>query len=69
MIKAEMKIKETIQRFSQEEDGIALTEYLILLGLLVGGVILAVLAFGNALSNLWNGWTAWFSSGVILAPT
>lgn len=63
------KFKNLMQRFTNDEEGIALTEYLILLGLLVGGVIVAVLAFGDALSVLWNSWTTWFGSGVISAPS
>ena len=64
-----MKVKTLLQRFSKEEDGIALTEYLILLGLLVGGVIVAVLLFGAQLSLVWDGWSAFFSGGTISAPT
>ena len=30
-----------VRAFAREEDGVALTEYLILLGLLVGGVIVS----------------------------
>jgi Flp pilus assembly pilin Flp len=37
-------IKNTVARFRKDEDGIALTEYLVLLGLLVAGVIGAVIA-------------------------
>ena len=33
------KLADMVRAFAREEDGIALTEYLILLGLLVGGVI------------------------------
>ncbi len=32
----------SVRAFAREEDGVALTEYLILLALLVGGVITAV---------------------------
>lgn len=48
-----------LQSFRKEEDGLALTEYLVLLGLLVGGVILAVAAFGDGLSTAWGSWTTW----------
>ena len=51
---------ELIKAFVREEEGIALTEYLILLGLLIGGVITAVLVAGTALSNAWNSWSAFF---------
>jgi pilus assembly protein Flp/PilA len=48
--------------FAKDEEGLALTEYLILLGLLTGGVIIAVLAIGNSLANAWGGWQTWFAS-------
>ena len=46
-------------RLKSEEDGLALTEYLILLGLITAAVIGAVLAFGNQLGFLWNSWATW----------
>ncbi|WP_066112407.1 hypothetical protein [Salipiger sp. CCB-MM3] len=49
----------TFRRLRDEEDGLALTEYLLLLGLLVGGVILAVGFFGSALSDGWTQWADW----------
>lgn len=51
-----------VRRFRDEEDGLALTEYLILLGLLTAAVITAVLAFGGQLGTLWNGWANWLNS-------
>ena len=49
-----------IGEFGREEDGVALTEYLILLALLVGGVIIAVTAAGDNLSAAWDTWgTFW----------
>ena len=47
---------ETLAAFRKEEDGLALTEYLILLGLLVGAVIVAVGAFGTNLNAAWEAW-------------
>ena len=47
------------RRFRDDEEGLALTEYLILLGLLTSAVILAVLAFGGQLGVLWNTWAVW----------
>lgn len=58
-----------LQSFRKEEDGLALTEYLVLLGLLVGGVITAVLLFGEGLSGAWDDWTAFISLAGENAPT
>lgn len=57
------------KRFRRDEKGIALTEYLVLLGLLVAGVIAAVLLFGTALSDVWTGWADWIGGTQIAAPT
>ncbi|MGB3901062.1 MAG: hypothetical protein WA973_21165 [Mesorhizobium sp.] len=54
------KVLESIRAFAAEEDGIALTEYLVLLGLLVAGVISAVAVAGSSLAGAWEGWgTFW----------
>lgn len=50
------------RRFRDEEEGLALTEYLILLGLLTAAVIGAVLAFGGRLGTLWQTWADWLNS-------
>ena len=55
------KINKICVDFARDEEGLALTEYLILLGLLTGGVIIAVLAIGNSLSNAWGNWQTWFA--------
>ena len=49
----------SVRAFAQEEDGVALTEYLILLALLVGGVITAVTLAGTNLATVWNAWAGW----------
>lgn len=43
--------------FHRDERGMALTEYLILMALLVAGVIGSVGAFGSGLSTAWGSWT------------
>ncbi|MDK1490780.1 hypothetical protein QN219_11980 [Sinorhizobium sp. 7-81] len=53
-----------VRAFAREEDGVALTEYLILLALLVGGVITAVTLAGTNLSTVWNGWAGWFTANL-----
>jgi pilus assembly protein Flp/PilA len=54
--------------FMKDEDGAALTEYLVLLGLLVGGVVAAVIAFGTQLSATWETWDD-FVATLIYDPT
>jgi pilus assembly protein Flp/PilA len=54
--------------FGREEDGVALTEYLILLGLLVGGVVLTVQLAGNNLEGAWNSWSTFWSDAKIKNP-
>ncbi|APG92223.1 hypothetical protein [Sinorhizobium americanum] len=49
-----------VSAFAREEDGVALSEYLVLLGLLVGGVIGAVTTAGGSLSTAWTNWSGWF---------
>jgi pilus assembly protein Flp/PilA len=51
-----------VRRLRDEEDGLALTEYLILLGLLTAAVITAVLLFGNNLSDQWDAWARWIGT-------
>lgn len=62
------KAIEMIRAFAREEDGIALTEYLILLGLLAGGVILAITGISGSLNTAWTSWNTYFS-GKFQAPT
>ncbi len=59
------KMIEMLAAFGREEDGIALTEYLILLGMLVGGVILAVTTAGGNLATAWASWGTWWTTKVI----
>jgi pilus assembly protein Flp/PilA len=44
-------------RFHIEEDGLALTEYLILLGIIAGGLIALVGVFGTDLGGAWTSLT------------
>ena len=60
-------IQDLLVRFHSDEDGLALTEYLMLLGLLTAAVIAAVLAFGAQLGILWEGWVT-FMVGMTPAP-
>lgn len=58
----------SVRAFAREEDGVALTEYLILLALLVGGVIGAVTLAGQNLSAAWDTWATWFTDNVSAPP-
>ena len=49
-------IAKTIQ-LHREEDGLALTEYLILLGIIAGGLIALVGVFGTDLGGAWTSLT------------
>ncbi|SDG87308.1 hypothetical protein [Alloyangia pacifica] len=59
----------TFRRLRDEEDGLALTEYLLLLGLLVGGIIAAVGLFGQSLNVGWTGWAEWMEEQTASAST
>jgi pilus assembly protein Flp/PilA len=48
--------------FLHDEEGVALTEYLVLLGLLVGGAVAAVTAAGGNLSAAWESWGSWWTT-------
>ncbi|MCA0941686.1 hypothetical protein LCM08_18605 [Salipiger pacificus] len=52
------------QRFRREDDGLALTEYLVVLGLMIGGVIFAVMLFGMNLNLAWTQWANWISDSL-----
>jgi pilus assembly protein Flp/PilA len=58
------KVTDTFVGFVQDEEGLALTEYLILLGLLTAGVITAVIAVGGSLETAWENWANWFATNI-----
>ena len=49
-------------KFKKDEDGLALTEYLILLGLLTAAVIAAVILFGGNIATSYDDWAAWIGA-------
>ena len=57
-----------VNRFRSEEEGLALTEYLILLALLTGAVVGAVILYGEGLGTVWGSWATWVG-GLNTAPT
>ena len=54
------KFANMVRAFAREENGVALSEYLILLGLLVGGVIATVALAGTNLNTAWSNWGSFF---------
>jgi len=52
------KILEKILQFREQEDGLALTEYLILLAVIAGAVITAATTFSTTLEAQWTSLTA-----------
>lgn len=62
------KINKVCVDFVKDEEGLALTEYLILLGLLTAGVIAAVLTIGEELGEAWESWAIWFENTDLNAP-
>lgn len=63
-----LKLKNTLARFARDAKGLALTEYLILLGLLTAAVIAAVLLFGQELGANWQSWADWMAGTDLDAP-
>ena len=61
-------VTDLIRRFRAEDEGLALTEYLVVLGLLIGGVIGAVLIFGQNLSAAWTNWGTWIQTMLGATP-
>ena len=56
------KILTKVMEFYNDEEGLALTEYLLLLGLLTAAVISAVTLFGTNLATVWGGWATWIGT-------
>lgn len=62
MNEALIKIASYAGALRRDEDGAALTEYLILLGLLAGGAVAAVSAFGGGIDTAFDSWLTWLGS-------
>ena len=56
------QLRRQATRLRDEDRGLALTEYLILLGLLTSGVVLAAISIGGSLSLSWAGWAGFYNS-------
>ncbi len=61
-------ISASLVAFLSDEDGAALTEYIVLLGILTAGIIAAINLFGVNATALWSSWAVWIL-GVTPAPT
>ena len=62
------RVLDMVRAFSREEDGIALTEYLILLGFFAVAVIVAVTAAGGNLAQAWQSWGTFWTTEVSYVP-
>ena len=60
-------VRGLVVQLRNDEEGLALTEYVLLLGLLTGAVIAAVLLFGQNLAVIWDAWADYL--GGLSAPT
>ena len=56
MIKIVALLAGKAKEFKAREEGLALTEYVVVLGLLIAGVVGSVLIFGDALDDVWTAW-------------
>ncbi len=48
-----------LARFCGEDRGVAVTEYVLLLSLLLAAVLIAAMAFDGAVGAAWDDWAAW----------
>jgi len=55
-----------VDSYRRDEDGLALTEYLVLLGVLTAAVLSATTLFGTNLANTWVTWASWVDT--VYAP-
>ena len=62
MYKITERIGLATSKFVKSEDGLALTEYLVLLGLMVGAVATSILIFGTTLAEIWTAWAGYFAA-------
>lgn len=54
------KHMQILSAFVCNEEGVALTEYLVLLAILLGGTLLAIAAVSQNISNAWNSWGGYY---------
>lgn len=63
------RISKLYRDFIDDERGLALTEYLILLGLVTGSVLVAILIIGATIDGVWSTWVSWFGNGDLNPPS
>ncbi|MDT8327019.1 MAG: Flp family type IVb pilin [Roseovarius sp.] len=63
-VKTMIYMNDLVRRFRDDEEGLALTEYLVLLGLLTAALIGAITLFGGALTTAWGEWTTWIGGNL-----
>ena len=56
------QFSDIVTSLKKDNEGLALTEYLLLLGLITAGIITAVLGFGESLNVLWTQWADFMSA-------
>lgn len=67
--KFKLRIAETLAAFHADTRGIALTEYVLLMAVLVGGVVMTVSAFGDSLGDTWQAYASWLRAAGPSSPT
>jgi pilus assembly protein Flp/PilA len=65
IIKIDMYLRNLLERFAKQEDGMIVTEYLALVGLFLGGAFTAVVFFTSVMGTLWTGWGLWITTYLI----
>ena len=61
MIEAYVALTEKAKELKEREEGLALTEYVVMLGLITAALVTAVTLFGTNLANAWDGWAVWIA--------
>ena len=67
MIKLVALLAAKAKELKDREEGLALTEYVVVLGLVTSALVVAVVGFGGALQEVWAGWSTWID-GNLEAP-
>lgn len=52
-------MKTLLKAFVEDTRGLALSEYLVMLGLISGGIAFAILLANTAMGDAWTSWAGW----------